>query len=69
MEYRIANVIVDENGCIIEEGESIKVTLDDGCVLYGTVEGIFDREKRVIFNCKHFDVNIGIDKITNIAKG
>ena len=62
-------MIVDENGCIIEEGENVKVTFDDESVVCGTVESIFDREKRVILNCKHFDVNIGIDKITNITKG
>ena len=69
MEYRVANVIVDSEENIVYEGENVKVTFDDGSVVCGTVESIFDREKRVTLNCKHFDVNIGIDKITNITKG
>ena len=68
MEYRIANVIVDENGCIIEKGESVKITLDDGCVLVGTIGDIFDREETIDLECEYFTVNIGIHRITNITK-
>lgn len=68
MEYRIARSIINSDNNIVYEGENVKVTLDDRCVLCGIVGGIFDREKRVVLDCEYFTVNICVDNIKNITK-
>lgn len=68
MEYRIASVIVDNDGDIVYEGENVRIALDDGCFLYGTIVGIFDREKILNIECEYFTLNIGVHRITSITK-
>ena len=68
MEYRTVSVIMDENGYIIEEGESVKITLDDGCVLVGVLDDFFTGDNTIDINCEYFTLNIGVHRITSITK-
>ena len=68
MEYRIASVIVDGEGNIVEEGESVKLELDDESVLIGCIVDIFDREETIEIECEYFTLNIGVGRITSITK-
>lgn len=68
MEYRIVSVIMDENGCVIEEGESVKITLDDGCVLVGQIADFFTGDDTLDVDCEYFTLNIGVHRITSITK-
>jgi len=67
MEYRVANVIVDSEGNIVEEGENIKLELDDGSVLIGCIVDIFSDGSFEI-ECEYFTLNIGIGRIVSITK-
>ena len=68
MEYRVKISVVDNDGDIVYEGENVRITLDDGCILVGTIGGIFDREKILNINCEYFTLNIGVGRITSITK-
>lgn len=67
MEYRIARVIVDSEGNIVEEGESVKLELDNGSVLIGCIIDIFS-DGSFDLECEYFTVNIGIGRIVSITK-
>ena len=68
MEYRVANVIVDSEGNIVEESENVKLELDDGSVLIGCIVDIFDREETIDIECEYFTLNIGVGRIVSITK-
>lgn len=68
MEYRVKIAIVDNDGDIVYEGENVRITLDDGCVLVGTIGYIFDREETLDIECEYFTLNIGVGRITSITK-
>lgn len=68
MEYRIVSVIMDENGCVIEEGESVKITLDDGCVIVGVLDDLSIGDDTLDIECEYFTLNVGIGRITSITK-
>lgn len=68
MEYRIANVIVDSEGNIVEEGEDVKLYLDDGSVLIGCIVDIFNRDETLDIECEYFTLNIGVGRIVSITK-
>ena len=67
MEYRIVSVIMDENGCVIEEGESVKITLDDGCVIVGVLDDLSIGDNTIDVECEYFTINIDFHRITNIT--
>ena len=67
MEYRIASVIVDSEGNIVEEGESVKLELDDGSVLIGCIVDIFS-DGLFEIECEYFTLNIGAGRIVSITK-
>lgn len=68
MEYRIASVIVDSEGNIVEEGESVKLELDDGSVLIGCIVDIYSNEGTFEIECEYFTLDIGIGRIVSITK-
>lgn len=68
MEYRVASAIVDSKGNIIEEGESVKLELDDGSVLIGCITDISSNEETFEIECEYFALEIGIGRIVSITK-
>lgn len=68
MGYRVTNAIVNSEGDFIEEGEIVRITLDDESVLIGFIEDIFYNEETLDICCEYFTVNIGVHRITSITK-
>lgn len=68
MEYRVASVIVDSEGNVVEEGECVKLKLDDGSVLIGYIVDIYSNEEMFEIECEYFTLDIGIGRIVSITK-